>query len=128
MDKENGLSFIHDADVVIDATDNFQARQSIDRFSKESNIPMVYGGLFRFEGQVAILNANGSSGYGELFPEPPSGGDTCADAGVLGMLPGIIGNIQALEAVKLIVGIEPNLIGTLLIYDGMSHSTQLIKL
>jgi len=128
LDKENGLSFIHDADVVIDATDNIQARQLIDRFSKEANIPMIYGGLFRFEGQVAILNANGCPGYIELFPETPIGDDTCADAGVLGMLPGIIGNIQALEAVKLIVGIEPNLIGTLLIYDGLSHSTQLIKL
>ncbi len=89
---------------------------------------MVYGGLFRFEGQVAILNANGSPGYSELFPEPPSGGDTCEDAGVLGMLPGIIGNIQALEAVKLIVGINPNLVGKLLIYDGMNHSTEIIEI
>ena len=74
------------------------------------------------------LNVNGSSGYYELFPEPLSGGDTCADAGVLGMLPGIIGNIQALEAVKLIVGITPNLVGKLLVYDGMSHITQTIEL
>ena len=128
LDEENGLSFIQDADVVIDATDNIQTRQLIDRFSKEAEVPMVYGGLFRFEGQVAVMNVNGSSGYSELFPKPQSGGDTCEDAGVLGMLPGIIGNIQALEAVKLIIGIEPNLIGKLLIYDGMSHSTQLIKL
>jgi adenylyltransferase/sulfurtransferase len=77
---------------------------------------------------VAVLNVNGSLGYHELFPEPPLGGDTCADAGVLGMLPNIIGNIQALEAVKLIMGIEPNLVGKLLMYDGMNHSTQIIKL
>lgn len=128
FNEENGMSFIQDANVIIDATDNIQARQLIDKFSKEANVPMVYGGLFRYEGQVAVLNVNGSSGYYELFPEPPSGGDTCADAGVLGMLPGIIGNIQALEAVKLIVGITPNLVGKLLVYDGMSHITQTIEL
>ena len=128
FNEENGMSFIQDANVIIDATDNIQARQLIDKFSKEANVPMVYGGLFRYEGQVAILNVNGSSGYCELFPEPPSGGDTCADAGVLGMVPGIIGNIQALEAVKLIVGITPNLVGKLLVYDGLSHITQTIEL
>ena len=128
FNEENGMSFIQDANVIIDATDNIQARQLIDRFSKEANVPMVYGGLFRYEGQVAVLNVNGSPGYCELFPEPPSGGDTCADAGVLGMVPGIIGNIQALEAVKLIVGITPNLVGKLLVYDGLSHITQTIEL
>ena len=128
FNEENGMSFIQDANVIIDATDNIQARQLIDKFSKEANVPMVYGGLFRYEGQVAVLNVNGSSGYCELFPEPPSGGDTCADAGVLGMVPGIIGNIQALEAVKLIVGITPNLVGKLLVYDGMRHITQTIEL
>ncbi len=128
FNEENGMSFIQDANVIIDATDNILARQLIDRFSKDANVPMIYGGLFRYEGQVAILNVNGSSGYCELFPEPPYGGDTCADAGVLGMLPGIIGNIQALEAVKLIVGITPNLVGKLLVYDGMSHITQIIEL
>jgi len=128
FNEENGMSFIQDANVIIDASDNIQARQLIDKFSKEANVPMVYGGLFRYEGQVAVLNVNGSSGYCELFPEPPSGGDTCADAGVLGMVPGIIGNIQALEAVKLIVGITPNLVGKLLVYDGMSHITQTIEL
>ena len=128
FNEKNGMSFIQDANVIIDATDNIQARQLIDKFSKEANVPMVYGGLFRYEGQVAVLNVNGSSGYCELFPEPPSGGDTCADAGVLGMVPGIIGNIQALEAVKLIVGITPNLVGKLLVYDGMSHITQTIEL
>lgn len=128
FNEENGMSFIQDAIVIIDATDNIQARQLIDKFSKEANVPMVYGSLFRYEGQVAVLNVNGSSGYCELFPEPPSGGANCADAGVLGMPPGIIGNIQALEAVKLIVGITPNLVGKLLVYDGMNHITQTIEL
>ncbi|SVA38614.1 uncharacterized protein METZ01_LOCUS91468 [marine metagenome] len=128
FNDDNGLNFVSDVDIVVDATDNIPARLSIDRFSKEASVPMVYGGLYRYEGQVAVLNANGSAGYGELFPEPPSGGDTCADAGVLGMLPGIIGNIQALETVKLIVGIKPNLVGKLLVYDGINHTTQTIEL
>ena len=128
INDDNGLNFISDVDIVIDATDNIPARLLVDRFSKEAGVPMVYGGLFRYEGQVAGLNVNGSAGYSELFPEPPTGGDTCADVGVLGMLPGIIGNIQSLEAVKLIVGIKPNLAGKLLVYDGMNHTTQTIEL
>ena len=128
LDEQNGMDLIRHCDVVIDATDNIETRQLIDRFSKETNVPMVYGGLYRWEGQVAVLNVDGSPGYRELFPDPPSGGDTCADAGVLGMLPGIIGNIQALEAVKLIVGITPNLVGKLLIYDGKSHRTEIIEI
>ena len=128
LDENNGLNFISDATIIIDATDNIQTRQLIDRLSKKLEIPMVYGGLYRYEGQVAVLNANGSPGYVDLFPEPTSSGDACADAGVLGMLPGIIGNIQALEAVKLIVGAKPNLVGKLLIYNGMNHSTQTIVL
>ena len=128
LDENNGINFLSDAAIIIDATDNIQTRQLIDRLSKKLEVPMVYGGLYRYEGQVAVLNANGSPGYVDLFPEPTSSGDACADAGVLGMLPGIIGNIQALEAVKLIVGTKPNLVGKLLIYDGMNHSTQTIVL
>jgi adenylyltransferase/sulfurtransferase len=128
LDEQNGLEIIRNCDVVVDATDTIETRQLIDRFSKETNVPMVYGGLSRWEGQVAVLNMDGSPGYSELFPDAPSGGDTCADAGVLGMLPNIIGNIQALEAVKLIVGIEPNLVGKLLIYDGLNHSTNIIRI
>ena len=128
LDEKNGINFLSDAEIIIDATDNIQTRQLIDRLSKKLEVPMVYGGLYRYEGQVAVLNVNGSPGYVDLFPEPTSSGDACADAGVLGMLPGIIGNIQALEAVKLIVGTKPNLVGKLLIYDGMNHSTQTIVL
>ncbi|HCI15741.1 MAG: HesA/MoeB/ThiF family protein [Candidatus Marinimicrobia bacterium] len=128
LDESNGLDFIQECDVVIDATDNIQTRQLIDRFSKESNVPMIYGGLYRWEGQVAVLNVDGSPGYKELFLEPPSGGESCADAGVLGMLPGIIGNIQAIETVKLIVSIKTNLVGKLLMYDGMNHRTEIIEI
>ena len=115
LNEKNGSHFLSGADVVIDATDNIEARLLIDQCSSNLQIPMIYGGLYRYEGQVAVLNVNGSAGYNDLFPDPPSGGEPCADAGVLGMLPGIIGNIQALEALKLIVSIEPNLVGKLLI-------------
>jgi len=129
FDNKNGEELLSNTDIIIDATDNFKSREIIDQVSKKLNIPMIYGGLFRYEGQVSILNVNGSLGYKELFPNPRiKEEDSCVDAGVLGMIPGIIGNIQALEAVKLIVGINKNLIGKLLIYDGMNHQTQVIQL
>jgi len=129
FDNKNGEELLSNTDIIIDATDNFKSREIIDQVSKKLNIPMIYGGLFRYEGQVSILNVNGSLGYKELFPNPRTKEeDSCVDAGVLGMIPGIIGNIQALEAVKLIVGINKNLIGKLLIYDGMNHQTQVIQL
>ena len=128
LNEKNGSHFFGGVDVVIDATDNIEARLLINQCSSNLQIPMIYGGLYRYEGQVAVLNVNGSAGYNDLFPDPPFSGESCADAGVLGMLPGIIGNIQALEALKLIISVEPNLVGKLLIYDSMDHSTQIIKL
>ena len=123
LDESNGQELLKDADVIIDATDNIKTRQVIDHISKTARIPMVYGGLYRFEGQVAVLNHNGGPGYEHIFTPDATGGDTCAEAGVLGMLPAIIGNIQALEAVKIIIGIKPNLSGKLLLYDGITHET-----
>ena len=76
--------------------------------------------------EVAVLNHNGGPGYEDIFTPDPAGGDTCAEAGVLGMLPAIIGNIQALEAVKIIIGLKPNLSGKLLLYDGITHETNTI--
>ena len=111
--------------MIIDATDNIKTRQVIDHISKTARIPMVYGGLYRFEGQVAVLNHNGGPGYEDIFTPDPAGGDTCAEAGVLGMLPAIIGNIQALEAVKIIIGIKPNLSGKLLVFKGSFHRIEI---
>ena len=128
LDESNGQDILKDTDLIIDATDNIETRQVIDRISKAENIPMVYGGLYRFEGQVAVLNHNGSPGYEDIFTAAPTGGDTCAEAGVLGMLPAIIGNIQALEAVKIIIGIKPDLSGKLLLYDGITHETNVINI
>ena len=128
LDEKNAHTLLSGSDVIIDATDNIKSRQLIDRISKELNTPMIYGGLYRFEGQVSVFNVDGSPGYAELFPDSSYGGDSCADAGVLGALPGIIGNIQALETLKLIIGIEPILIGKILIYDGMDHTAKTIHL
>ncbi len=128
LNKDNGYNIINGSDIVIDATDNISTRILIDRFSKELGVPMVYGGLFQYEGQIGVFNVNGCKGYSDLFPVSQSDQDNCAKAGMLGMLPGIIGNIQALETIKLIVGITPNLAGKLLMYDGMNHSTQTIML
>ena len=128
LNNKNAKELVYGSDVIIDATDNIESRQVIDQISKELDIPMVYGGLYRFEGQVSVFNVNGSPGYIELFPDTPSGGITCEDSGVLCMLPGIIGNIQALETLKLIIGIDPTLVGKILIYDAMNHKMRTIQL
>ena len=128
LNQSNAKSCFENIDIIIDATDNIASRQIIDKVSKDENIPMVYGSLYRFEGQVGVFNVGNKIGYSELFPDGISGGKTCEEAGVVGMLPSIIGNMQALEAIKLIVNLEPNLIGKLLIYDSLQHKTEVIAL
>ena len=126
LDSNNAKKLLEDADIIIDATDNIETRIEIDKISKDLKIPMVYGGLYRFEGQVSVFNFNGSPGYSDLFSKQSKESDKCSEAGVIGMLPGIIGNIQALEAVKLIIGMDSALIGKLLIYDSLSHSINIM--
>jgi len=128
LDQSNAKSCFENIDIIIDATDNIVSRQFIDKFSKDKNLPMIYGSLYKFEGQVGVFNTESKIGYAELFPGNISGGKTCEEAGVIGMLPSIIGNMQALEAIKLILNLEPNLIGRLLIYDGLQHTTEVIEL
>ena len=128
LNQSNAKSYFDNIDIIIDATDNIVSRQFIDKVSKEKNLPMVYGSLYKFEGQVGVFNTKSKIGYAELFPGNISGSKTCQEAGVIGMLPVIIGNIQALEAIKLILNLEPNLIGKLLIYDGLHHTTEVIEL
>lgn len=126
LDSNNAKKLLEDADIIIDATDNIETRIEIDKISKDLKIPMVYGGLYRFEGQVSVFNFNGSPGYSDLFSKQSKESDKCSEAGVIGMLPGIIGNIQALEAVKLIIGMDSALIGKLLVYDSLSHSINIM--
>ena len=128
LDQSNAKSCFENMDIIIDATDNIVSRQFIDKISKDKNLPMIYGSLYKFEGQVGVFNTESKIGYAELFPNNISGGETCEEAGVIGMLPAIIGNMQALEAIKLILNLEPNLIGKLLIYDGLQHTTEVIEL
>ncbi|MDP6533292.1 MAG: ThiF family adenylyltransferase [Candidatus Marinimicrobia bacterium] len=128
ISEDNAVRLLAESDIIIDATDRFTARQILDAHSKQFGIPLVYGGLFQFEGQVSVFNLNGGPSYADVFPENSEEGGTCADAGVTGMLPGIIGNIQALEAVKILLGIEPNLSGTLLIYNGLTHNSEKVSL
>ena len=128
LNQSNAESCFENIDIIIDATDNNDSRRFIDNVSKEKNLPMVYGSLYKFEGQVGVFNTKGKIGYADLFRGNISGGKTCEEAGVIGMLPAIIGNMQALEAIKLILNLEPNLIGKLLIYDGLHHTTEVIEL
>ncbi len=121
LNNKNSSKLLKDVDIIIDATDNIETRLEVDKVSKSQKIPMIYGGLYRFEGQVSIFNFNGSPSYQDLFSKKSKTNDKCSEAGVLGMLPGIIGNIQALETVKLIIGIESIIIGKLLIYDSLTH-------
>ncbi|MCH7731106.1 MAG: ThiF family adenylyltransferase [Candidatus Marinimicrobia bacterium] len=128
LNEANVNELLENADIIVDATDNMQTRIVMDAYSNQNGIPLVYGGLYRFEGQVSVFNFNGGKSYTDLFPLGSTGAPTCSDEGVVGMLPGIIGSIQALETVKILLGIEPNLSGKLLLYDGITHTMQQVDL
>ena len=128
FDISNAEKILNDVDVIIDATDNYVSRIKIDNASKRLNIPMIYGGLHRYEGHVSIFNFNNGPSYVDIFPKPNENEDNCNMAGTLGMLTGIIGNIQALEAIKIVTGIDNNLSGKLLIYNTLSHELTKIEL
>ncbi|MDP7060348.1 MAG: ThiF family adenylyltransferase [Candidatus Marinimicrobia bacterium] len=128
ISEENCQKLLAGSDVVLDATDNITARRLMDQYCCRKSIPLIYGGLYKFEGQVSVFHLNGGPSYADVFPESVAGGGTCSDDGVPGMLPGIIGSIQALEAIKVILGITPNLSGILLLYNGLSHTMEQIEL
>jgi adenylyltransferase/sulfurtransferase len=118
---ENGLDLVGRCDVVIDGTDNFATRYLVNDAAVLTRTPNVFGSVHRFEGQVAVLAAPNGPCYRCLHPEPPPEGlvPTCAEAGVLGVLPGLVGLIQATEALKLLTGVGRPLIGRLLLYDAL---------
>jgi len=122
LDASNALEIIDRYDIVIDGTDNFETRYLIGDACEILDKPWVFGSIHRFEGQVATFNHEGGPNYRDLFPEPPEDGlaPNCAEAGVLGVLPGIIGSIQATEAIKVILGIGDSLSGELLVVDALS--------
>jgi len=128
--SENALDIIKDYDMVVDGTDNFPTRYLINDACVLLKKPNVYGSIFRFEGQATIFAYPGGPCYRCLYPEPPPPGlvPSCAEGGVLGILPGTIGLIQATEAVKLILGIGESLVGRLLLYDALAMRFRELKL
>ena len=122
LTKENVLDLFRDYDIVVDGTDNFASRYLINDACVLLGKPCVHGAIFRFEGQATVYWADQGPCYRCLFPEPPPPelAPNCAEAGVLGVLPGVIGTIQATEAIKLALGIGETLVGRLLVYDALS--------
>ncbi|BDD09531.1 molybdenum cofactor biosynthesis protein MoeB [Fulvitalea axinellae] len=126
---DNATLFFSHYDIVIDGTDNFATRYLINDVSVLTGKPLVYGAIYKFEGQVAVFNHDGGPSYRCLFPEPPSRGavPNCSDIGVLGVLPGIIGSMQANEVLKLILGIGSTLSGKLLCYNALTNQSVTMK-
>lgn len=128
--SENALHIAAGYDVLIDGTDNFPTRYLTNDVSVLLGIPNVYGSIFRFEGQVSLFDARFGPCYRCLFPEPPPPGlvPSCAEGGVLGVLPGTIGTLQATEALKVLLGIGDSLAGRLLLFDALNMNFEYVKL
>jgi molybdopterin/thiamine biosynthesis adenylyltransferase/rhodanese-related sulfurtransferase len=129
LGADNVLDVIDGYDVIVDGTDNFPTRYLVNDASLIKRIPVVHGSIFRFEGQATVFAPYVGPCYRCLIPEPPPPelAPSCAEAGVLGVLPGIIGSIQAMEAIKVILGLGDPLIGRLLAYDAMEESFRTFK-
>lgn len=130
LSSENALGIVEPYDIVVDGTDNFPTRYLVNDACVLLNKPNVYGSIFRFEGQATVFNYEGGPNYRDLYPEPPPPGlvPSCAEGGVLGILPGIIGVIQATETVKIILGAGQTLSGRLLLYNALNMSFRELKL
>ncbi|MBD2209743.1 molybdopterin-synthase adenylyltransferase MoeB [Nostoc linckia FACHB-104] len=130
LSSENALSILEPYDIVVDGTDNFPTRYLVNDACVLLNKPNVYGSIFRFEGQATVFNYEGGPNYRDLYPEPPPPGmvPSCAEGGVLGILPGIIGVIQATETVKIILGQGNTLSGRLLLYNALEMKFRELKL
>ncbi len=128
--SENALDIFKPYDVIVDGTDNFPTRYLVNDACVLLNKPNVYGSIFRFEGQATVFNYEGGPNYRDLYPEPPPPGmvPSCAEGGVLGILPGIIGTIQATETVKIIIGKGRTLSGRLLLYNALDMTFRELKL
>jgi len=121
LDRSNALAIVREYDVIVDGTDNFATRYLVNDACVLEGKPNVYGSILRFEGQASVFDARVGPCYRCLFPEPPPAGvvPNCAEAGVLGVLPGVIGSIQATETIKLLIGAGDTLVGRLLLYDAL---------
>ena len=130
LTSENALDILKDYDIVVDGTDNFPTRYLVNDACVLLKKPNVYGSIFRFEGQATVFAYQGGPCYRCLYPEPPPPGlvPSCAEGGVLGILPGLIGVMQATETVKLILGTGEPLVGRLLLYDALDMRFRELKL
>jgi sulfur-carrier protein adenylyltransferase/sulfurtransferase len=130
LSSANALDILAPYDIVVDGTDNFPTRYLTNDACVLLNKPNVYGSIFRFEGQATVFNYQDGPNYRDLYPEPPPPGmvPSCAEGGVLGVLPGIIGTIQATETIKIILGAENTLSGRLLLYNAWEMKFRELKL
>jgi sulfur-carrier protein adenylyltransferase/sulfurtransferase len=128
--SENAMRIARDYDILIDGTDNFPTRYLVNDVCVLLGKANVYGSIYRFEGQLSVFDARLGPCYRCLFPEPPPPGlvPSCAEGGVLGVLPGTIGTLQATEAIKLLLGIGEPLIGRLMLYNALDMSFEFVKL
>lgn len=129
LTRDNALELIRGVDVVLDGSDNFGTRYLVNDACVLADRPLVYGAIQGFEGQASVFNWHGGPTYRCLFPEPPEPGTVpnCADGGVLGVLPGLIGTVQALEVIKLLTGVGEPLSGKLLLWDALTMSTRTVR-
>ena len=130
LGADNIMDILTGYDVVIDGADNFPSRYLLNDASVKLGIPVVHGSIFRFEGQITVFDPHQGPTYRDLLPEPPPAelAPSCAEAGVLGVLPGIVGSIQALEAIKLILGLGDSLRGRLIAFDALEMSFREYKI
>lgn len=130
VSSENAIDIATPYDIIIDGTDNFPTRYLMNDVCVLLNKPNVYGSIFRFEGQATVFNYEGGPNYRDLYPEPPPPGmvPSCAEGGVLGVLPGVIGCIQATEAIKIILGQGNTLSGRLLLYNALDMTFRQLRL
>ncbi len=129
LSSKNAMEIFKDYDVVADGTDNFPTRYLVNDACVLTGIPNVYASIYRFDGQVSVFNYNNGPNYRDLYPEPPPPGlvPSCAEGGVLGVLPGIIGSLQANEVIKVITGIGETLSGRLFSFDALNFTTRIFK-
>ena len=129
LGADNILDIIDGYDVIVDGTDNFPTRYLVNDASLLKRIPVIHGSIFRFEGQATVFNPYEGPCYRCLLPEPPPAelAPSCSEAGVLGVLPGIVGSLQAVEAIKVLLGIGDTLQGRLLAYDALEQSFRTFK-
>ncbi|MEJ5254344.1 MAG: molybdopterin-synthase adenylyltransferase MoeB [Acidimicrobiales bacterium] len=130
LGADNVVELLSQYDIVVDGADNFPSRYLLNDASLKTGTPVVHGSIFRFEGQATVFTPHDGPCYRCLIPEPPPAelAPSCAEAGVLGVLPGIIGSIQAMEAIKLILGLGDSLSGRLLVYDALEESFRTYKI